>query len=148
MMSGIGVHSVAMPSFAAAAQIAASPARVWDTLTNTSHWTQWDPSLESVEGTFGPGGRLVIRVRGTSRPFKLKVAAWEPGRRAVLVGGMPLGLFTGTRTYELTAVAGGVRFEMAERYSGPLAGLIGRSIPDLQPSFDSFVAGLRTAAER
>lgn len=31
--------------------------------------------------------------------------------------------------------------------TGPLAGSVGRSIPDLRPSFDAFVAGPRRAAE-
>ena len=36
---------------------------------------------------------------------------------------------------------------MREEYSGPLAGLMSRSIPDLQPSFDTFVNGLKARAE-
>jgi hypothetical protein len=57
----------------------------------------------------------------------------------VWTGGMPLGLFRGVRTFALDPLpGGGVRFTMEERFSGPLAGLIGRSMPDLQPSFDRF----------
>jgi hypothetical protein len=36
---------------------------------------------------------------------------------------------------------------LREEYSGPLLPLIGRTMPDLQPTFDAFVAGLRERAE-
>ena len=56
-----------------------------------------------------------------------------------------LGLFRGVRTYTLTPTGGGTRFDMREEYTGPLLGLIWRSMPDLQPSFDRFAAGLEAA---
>jgi hypothetical protein len=36
---------------------------------------------------------------------------------------------------------------MEETYRGPLAPLITRSIPDLQPAFDTFAADLKRRAE-
>ena len=83
----------------------------------------------------------------SKRAIASKVVTWEPDRRLVLRGGMPLGLFAGTRTYDLTPADGGTQFRMGEAFTGPLAGLIVRSIPDLQPSFDAFARGLREAAE-
>ncbi len=145
-MNGCAV-SPTMLSFETSTQIAADAAHVWSTLLQTTQWPSWDPALERVDGTLAPSGKLAFHVTNSSRPFKSKVATWEPTRRIVLKGGMPLGLFTGTRTYSLDAVDGGTRFHMVERFTGPLAGLIGRSIPDLQPSFDAFAAGLRNAAE-
>ncbi len=66
----------------------------------------------------------------------------------VWTGGMPLGLFTGDRTYSLTPISDGeVEFTMREEYSGLLAPLISRSIPDLQPSFETFAADLKRQAE-
>ena len=136
-----------MPTFEATTAIAAPAPAVWDTLLATDRWTGWDPQLERVDGALAEGGRLEIRVRDNSRPFTLRVTTWEPHRRIVLTGGMPLGLFTGTRTYSLAEADGRTTVTVRETYTGPLAGLIGRSIPDLQPSFDAFVAGLRRAAE-
>jgi hypothetical protein len=37
---------------------------------------------------------------------------------------------------------------MREQYSGPLAGLVTRSIPDLQPAFDEFAQALKHRAEQ
>ena len=39
-------------------------------------------------------------------------------------------------------------FTTREVCSGPLSGLFGRSIPDLQPSFEQFVRGLKQRVER
>jgi hypothetical protein len=78
----------------------------------------------------------------------VKVTEFEPGRRMVWSGGMPLGLFLGVRTYLLTpSTAREVEFSMREVYSGLLAPLITRSIPDLQPAFDQFAADLKRHAE-
>ena len=66
----------------------------------------------------------------------------------VWTGGMPLGLFKGERTYTLVPDRDGVIFSMTEVYSGPMAGMITKSIPDLQPAFDEFGACLKQAAEK
>ena len=60
---------------------------------------------------------------------------------------MPLGLFEGERTYRLEEVAGGTEFSMTDLLSGPLSGLIIRTIPDLTDSFNQFADGLKTAAD-
>ena len=54
---------------------------------------------------------------------------------------MPLGLFTGVRSFRLAPSDGGTRVTMREEYSGPLVGLMSRSIPDLQPSFERSSTG-------
>jgi hypothetical protein len=65
----------------------------------------------------------------------------------VFRGGMPFGLFTGQRTYTLGFEDSDTRFTMREEYTGPLAGMIFRSIPDLRPSFQRFADGLKKQAE-
>ena len=55
--------------------------------------------------------------------------------------------FTGRRTYTVAADGDGAVFTMVEEYSGPMAGLIIRSIPDLNESFEEFASGLQAAAE-
>jgi hypothetical protein len=64
-------------------------------------------------------------------------------------GGMPLGLFKGTRVFEIASFsAASTVFSMREDYSGPLAVLIGKSILNLQPAFDEFAHCLKHAAEQ
>jgi hypothetical protein len=66
----------------------------------------------------------------------------------VWTGGMPLGLFKGERTFLLTPGSNErIDFSMREEYSGLMAPLICRSIPNLQPAFDEFASDLKRAAE-
>jgi hypothetical protein len=77
----------------------------------------------------------------------VKVTTFEPFRRLVFSGGMPLGLFRGVRTYTLTPDDAGTDFLVREEYTGPMVGLIWKSMPDLQPSFDQFATGLKRRVE-
>lgn len=138
---------IPMPHFETSALIAARPDDIWQMLLQIERWPDWDGKLERVDGRLVDGGGIAIRVVDQKRPFKIAVTEWSPPHRLVLAGGMPFGLFTGTRTYTLEPDGDGTRFAMVETYSGPLQRLIGRSIPDMQPSFDAFAAGLRAAVE-
>jgi hypothetical protein len=61
---------------------------------------------------------------------------------------MPLGLFRGVRTFTVSPGAdGSTSFRMREEFTGPLLGLIWRSMPDLGPSFEQFAAGLKARVE-
>jgi hypothetical protein len=63
-------------------------------------------------------------------------------------GGMPLGLFRGERTFTLIqGESGETDFKLREEYTGPLLGVIWRSMPDLGPSFEKFAQGLKQRAE-
>ncbi len=139
------------PRFHAARRIAAAPDRIWALLVDLPAWSAWNPTIVSIEGDVTPGGtvRLVAAVN-QQRTFALRVTEVVPPQRMVWASGMPLGLFRGVRTYSLTPAAGGegTDFAMTEAYTGPLAGLIGRSIPDLGPSFETFADALKAAAER
>jgi hypothetical protein len=139
------------PRFHAARRIAAAPDRVWALLVDLPSWPAWNPTIVSIEGDVTPGGtvRLVAAVN-RRRTFALRVTELVPPRRMVWASGMPLGLFRGVRTYSLVPAVGevGTDFAMTEEYSGALAGLIGRSIPDLNASFEAFADALKAAAER
>jgi len=139
------------PRFHAARRIAAAPDRVWAALVDLPSWTAWNPTIVSVGGEVVAGGtvRLVATVN-PGRTFVLRVTEVVPARRLVWASGMPLGLFRGVRTYALTPTddGTGTDFAMSEAYTGALAGLIGRSIPDLNPSFEAFAGALKATAER
>jgi hypothetical protein len=139
------------PRFHATRRIAASPDHVWSFLVDLPSWRAWNPTIVSIEGDMTPGGtvRLVAEVN-PQRTFSVRVTELVPPRRMAWASGMPLGLFRGVRTYSLAPAAGGegTDFAMTEAYTGPLAGMIGRSIPDLGPSFEAFADALKAAAER
>jgi hypothetical protein len=136
-------------TFSASAVIQAAPETVWNLLTQVADWARWNPTVEKVEGEFGPGKRITIfATMSPGRGFPVTVSELVPGQRMVFTGGMPLGLFRGTRTFTLARRGdGGVDFTTSEVFSGPLAFLITRVIPDLQPSFDTFAAALKQTAE-
>jgi hypothetical protein len=139
-----------MRFYEASSTIAASPDAIWAVLTDASGYADWDSGVRSVEGTIAPGEKIkVVSEANPGRAFPVKVVEFEPARAMTWSGGMPLGLFKGVRTFALTPEDGGAtRFTMREEYSGPMLPLIWRSMPDLQPSFEKFAAGLKARAER
>ncbi len=138
-----------MRAFEASADIAADAETVWAVLTDGDAYTSWDSGVIGLEGRIAEGEKLkVTSSANPGRAFPVEVVELDRPRRMVWQGGMPLGLFKGVRTFSLEPAATGTRFHTREEYSGPLAPLIGRSIPDLQPSFDQFAAGLKARAER
>ncbi len=127
--------------------INATPEQIWEVLTDARGMTDWDSGVE-IEGTIAPGQKLKLHIEANpGRAFSLKVVEFDPGRRMVWKGGMPLGLFTGERTYTLTPAGDATAFHMREEYSGPMLGMIWKSMPDLQPSFDRFASGLKSRVE-
>ena len=108
-----------MKSYEAAALIEAPPDAVWAILTDAPGLSRWDSGIERVEG----GMR------------------WS--------GGMPLGLFKGERTFSLAPQGDGrsTQFNVRVAYTGPLLGMMWKSMPDLGPSFKQFASGLKREAE-
>ena len=138
-----------MKHFATAITIQARPETVWALLTAAAGYPQWNSTVEKIDGRIAAGEKVTVYAKvSPGRAFPLTVTAFVPPRSMVWVGGMPLGLFTGTRRFTLEPTADGkVAFAMEETYGGLLAPLIVRSIPNLQPAFDTFGSDLKRRAE-
>ncbi len=137
-----------MKQFSVSTSISAAPANVWAILVDGPAWSGWNTTIDRLEGRIAPGEIVKLHVKlNPGRAFPVKVAEFTPPSRMVWRGGMPLGLFKGERVFTLSPQDAGTRFSMAESFSGPLSGLIGRSIPDMQPAFDEFAACLKARAE-
>jgi hypothetical protein len=136
-------------AYEASSTISAKPEAIWAILTDGTNYSGWDSGVERVEGRIAAGETIKVYVKvNPGRAFPVKVIEFEPGRRMVWSGGMPLGLFKGVRTYTLSPQgAGTTKFNMREEYTGPLLPMIWRSIPDLGPSFTQFATGLKQRAE-
>ena len=130
--------------------IGATAEAVWALVSDAASYATWNSTVDRIAGVFAPGATVALYARSMpNRPFKLAVKRFEPPRLMMLVGGMPLGLFVGTRRLEVTPDGGGrCRFEMEETSRGLLAPLMARLIPDQQPAFDAFAADLKRRAER
>ncbi|MEO6858808.1 MAG: SRPBCC domain-containing protein [Solirubrobacteraceae bacterium] len=136
-------------SYTVTRKINAGPDRIWALLTDSAAYPSWNPAVVSLEGPVAAGERIkLVSTISPSRTFALSVSDLEPERRMVWSSGMPLGLFRGVRTFALSeAGPGETEFSMTEVYSGPMAGLITRAIPDQTDSFAQFADGLKIAAE-
>jgi hypothetical protein len=137
-------------AYEATSEIQATPDAIWSILVDGARYAEWESGVVSVAGTIAPGQTIkVVSSAAPGRTFPVTVTEFEPGRSMTWSGGMPLGLFKGVRTFRLTPTPeGATRFDLREEYTGPLLGLMWRSMPDLGPSFSQFARGLKTRAER
>jgi hypothetical protein len=138
-----------MRYYEATSVIDASPEAVWAVLSDGAAWPAWDSGVDAVEGKIAPAETIKIRSKAApGRAFPVTVTRFEPPAHLRFSGGMPLGLFRGVRTYEVSPGADGqATFRMREEYTGPLLPLIWRSMPDLGPSFEQFARGLKQRVE-
>jgi hypothetical protein len=136
-------------SFEAVTRIDASPADVWALLTDVGGWRDWDSGVDRVEGRVALGERLTIYATMIrNRPFSATVTDIRPQEVMRWRGGLRFGLAVIERTYALLAQDdGGTVLTVREDHTGPLAGLLGRQTPDLNPSFRQFCAGIKAKAE-
>lgn len=138
-----------MKQYRASITIAASPEVIWAILTNAARYAEWDPGVERIEGIIAAGERLIAYTKlNPGRALPVIVREFIPRQKMVWRGGMPLGLFKGERTFTLKPQHDGrVEVTACECLSGPLLPLIDRSLPDLTPTFEEFLAGLKRRAE-
>ena len=129
--------------------IKAAPTVVWRILTDASTWKTWNSTIDAIDGQIALGEKVTVKVKiNPGRAFPLKVVEFTPPARMVWSDGMPLGLFKGERVYTLTPSGDGTEFFMREAFTGLLAPMITRSIPDMTQAFKDFAADLKAQAER
>lgn len=122
---------------------------VWALLTDGPKFPQWNSTVISLEGRIALNEK--IKVKSTSAPdrvFTLRVSELAaPAKMVWRDGSAPM--FQGVRTYSLTATpAGGCTFHMEEVLSGLMLPMIKGSLPDFRPTFETYAADLKRAAEQ
>ena len=129
--------------------IKATPEKIWSLLTNAADFPRWNSTVHSIEGEIALGHKIKLRVPiAPKRVFKLKVSAFEPGKRMVWQDGAPP-MFKGVRTFLLTPRADrSIDFSMVEVFWGLMLPMIAGSLPDFAPSFEQYAADLKRAAEQ
>lgn len=138
-----------MKIFEAKTTINASPETIWSILSDASGYPGWDASMDHIEGKLALGETVKFFTKLSAQAFPVKVTAFEPGRKMVLTGGMPLGLFKSERTHTLTPNKDGqTTFHTKEIFSGLLLPIFGKNIPDLTENFEGFAAALKKQAEK
>jgi len=137
-----------MKCFTTSITIQALPETIWDILVDGNKWMQWNTTIVKIEGKIALYEKVTVYSKiSPEQAFPIKVSEFIPYKRMVWTGGIPF-LFNGNRTFSLSQqLNGNVEFSMRESFSGLLAPLISKSIPDLQPSFDEFASALKKRAE-
>lgn len=128
----------------------APPEQVWAVLTDARRLQDAKLGITRIEGELKPNAQFKLWSEvSPERAFSLRVAEWSAPTRMVWTSGMPLGLFRGTRTFTLLGVDGNARtdFHMREEFEGWMLGMIWKSMPDLQPSFERFADGVGAMAK-
>lgn len=134
--------------FSAETTITAPPETIWAILTDAPSYPEWDPGMSRLAGTIALGEKITAYTKiSPDRAFPVKVTTFEPGKKMTWTGGMPLGLFKGVRNFILTAKGNQTHVAISEEFSGLLLPIFGRTVPDLNPAFADFVAGLKQRAE-
>lgn len=135
--------------YSAETTIDASADLVWSILVDGPGYSRWASGVERVEGEIAAGKKIRLFSKiNPGRAFPVKVAVVQPMRAMTWTGGMPLGMFKGVRTITLVGLTPlETAFTMREVFSGPMLNAVAKKMPDLQPSFDQFAAGLKAEAE-
>jgi hypothetical protein len=153
---------MASKDYVTMAQIDAAPDVVWRILTDAGGYASWNPEIIGVEGAFALNERIKAKVKVKAgngrlavRAVPMRITAFNPPTsvrpqgRMEWTGGLPFGLFTGKRLLSVTRrMGGGTDFRMELKMSGPLLGMILKSVGDRQPEIDSFSAALKARAEQ
>ncbi len=138
-----------MTTYSVTRAIAAPAQTIWDLLTDADSYPSWNQSVLGIEGQISDGEKIKLTsIVNPDRQFKLNVTDVDAPNSMVWWDGMPLGLFKGVRTFKLTPGDGGTEFSMEEVYSGLMAPMITKSIPDMTESFELFADGLKAEAEK
>ena len=138
-----------MRSFEAGTRIQAASDEVWSRLVDVGGWRDWNSGVDRVEGRVALGEKITIYATMIrNRPFTVTVTELQPGEAMRWRGGLRFGLAVIERTYALEGQDdGSTVLTVREDHTGPVAGLLGRSTPDLNPSFRQFCAGIKALAE-
>ena len=140
-----------MYEFVTRCTIHATPEVVWEILTNTGGYAEWNPEIVAIEGRMALGERIQARVKvgsGALRTVPLRLTAFEAPSRMEWTGGLPLGLFTGRRILTVTPEGGAVEFRMLVQMSGPLAFLMVKAVGNRQAEIDGYSSALKSRAEQ
>jgi len=126
-----------MKQIEATIEVAATPAQVWDVLTNGAGHADWDPHLESIAGTIAKGEKLAVKFRG-SMTFKPVVTEVTDGKTLEWLGrlGVP-GIFDGRHRWDLEATPTGTRVTQSERFSGVLVPFMGKVLRKTASDFEA-----------
>jgi hypothetical protein len=130
--------------------IQAPAATVWQLLTDTDRYADWNPFMPRLSGRFVVGDRLMLTVRPGTRTmtFRPTVVAVEDGALIRWRGRLGIsGLFDGEHELCLEPLHdGGTRFVQRETFTGLLVPMMPRVLDDTAAGFAAMNVALRDRA--
>jgi hypothetical protein len=134
-------------------EIDSTPERVWEILTDFPSYPGWNPFIRSVIGEPVPDAELRVRIQPPGRramSFRPKVLVAEPQRELRWLGHLLVPrVFDGEHSFQIEqSDAGRVRFVQAERFTGALVPLFGRTLEPTRRGFEAMNEALKRRAER
>ncbi len=127
-MTDVQVDSTAFAvTITATTEIPAPSERVWQILTDTASYPEWNPFVRRLEGELSVGSRLSVDLQpNEKKPTTMKpvVVEFDAGRSFTWLGrvGLP-GVLDGRHTFSVEPTAHGSRLVQHERLSGMLTPL-------------------------
>ncbi len=133
-------------------EIEATAGRVWEILTDFDSYPEWNPFIRSVTGEAELGAHLDVRIEppgGREMGFKPTVLEAEPERELRWLGRLLVpGVFDGEHSFRIEpADDTHVRFLQAERFSGVLVPLFGKTLARTERGFGEMNEALKARAE-
>jgi len=134
-------------------EIEASSETVWELLTDTSRFPEWNPFIRRLQGELKVGHKLAVFIQPSGArgmEFKPVVLKIEPNRELRWLGRLMFsGLFDGEHIFQIEPLGGGhVRFRQREIFSGVLVPLLKKSLDtDTRRGFNEMNQKLKELAE-
>jgi len=133
-------------------EIEATPERVWEILTDFDAYPEWNPFIQAIEGEAAPGSKLEVRIEppgGRAMSFKPIVLEAAPRQELRWLGRVLVpGLFDGEHSLRIEPIDDSrVRFVQAERFTGVLVPLFGKSLEKTERGFTAMNEALKRRAE-
>jgi len=136
----------------ASIEIDAPAARVWNVLTDTSRYGEWNPFVTGIAGDVREGADIKVTISAPGRKpvtFAARVARIDPGRELRWRGRWFLpGLFDGDHALTVEAMGEGrARFRTREQVTGLLLPLLGKAMRQSQAGFEELCKAVKARAE-
>ncbi len=134
--------------------IDATPARVWEVLSDFQAYPEWNPFITSADGEAAVGRRIAMRMQPVgARGVTLKptITQAKAGSRLSWQGRIGVrGIFDAEHVFELEPREdGGTRLSQSERFGGLLVPFMARSLDNhTLPAFVAMNTALKRRAEQ
>lgn len=116
-----------MPTYDTTFDVDATPARVWEILTDLARYPEWNPQIVSASGSTDVGDEITLELAlsgGPNMTVTAVIEESEPGRSLTWRGnGTRRWLFQGHRRFDIEAASDGARVRHLERITGLAAPL-------------------------